>query len=134
MPSNVSFSQWEHLFMTGKTKGVYFALLSFIIFAILILYSRENLFFFVVVEVGSFASFGVLVDLVSHLFSDRYQNDLTFDQWVQRFKGGRTHDVYGIIVQFGASAIDFVRFHYAFILWIMLLPEMFYIIKARFYH
>jgi hypothetical protein len=134
MPANVSFSQWEHLFITGKTKGVYFALLSFILFAILILYSRENLFFFVVVQVGSFASFGVLVDLVSHLFSDKYQTDLTLEQWISRFKGGRTHDVYGIIVQFGASALDFARFHYTFILWILLLLELSYIIKARFYH
>jgi|GEM_PF-2279257 hypothetical protein len=134
MPANVNFSQWGHLFITGKTKGVYLALLSFLVFVFLILYNRENLFFFIVIEVGSFASFGVLVDLVSHLFSDRYMTDMTFEQWVQRFKGGRTHDVYGILIQIFASAIDFIRFHFAFILWILLPMELYYIVKARFYH
>ena len=134
MPANVNFRQWEHLFLEGKTKGVYCALLSFSVFVFLILYNRENFFFFVVIQVGSFASFGVLVDLVSHLFSDRYLTDMTLDQWIQRFKSGRTHDAYGIIVQFIASAVDFIKFHYAFILWILLLLELYYIIKTRFYH
>ncbi|WP_393972184.1 hypothetical protein OXIME_000800 [Oxyplasma meridianum] len=134
MPSNMGFRQWEHLFITGKTKGVYFAFFSFLLFIFLILYNREDLFFFVVVEVGSFASFGVLVDMVSHLFRDDYLTNITFDQWIERFKGGRTHDAYGIIIQLITSAMDFVKFHLALILWIMLLPELYYIIKARFYH
>jgi hypothetical protein len=134
MPANVNFTEWKHLVITGRTKGVYLALLSFVIFAVMILYNRDNLFLFVSVQVGSFASFGVLVDLVSHLFNDRYQTDLTLDQWITKFKGGRTHDAYGIIVQLAASVIDFVKFHYVFILWILLLPELYFIIRARFYH
>ncbi|MCL5803274.1 MAG: hypothetical protein ACYDCP_03075 [Thermoplasmataceae archaeon] len=134
MPANVNFREWKHFFITGKTKGVYLALLAFAVFAILILYNRENLFFFTVIQVGSFASFGVLVDLISHLFNDRYQSGIPFDQWVRRFKSGRTHDIYGIIVQIVASAIDLVEFHLAFVLWILLLPEAYMIVKARFYH
>ena len=44
MPANVNFREWKHFFITGKTKGVYLALLAFAVFAILILYNRVPAF------------------------------------------------------------------------------------------
>lgn len=134
MPAAISFRKWEHLFISGKTKVVYFALLSFTLFALLILESRENLFLFVVIQVGAFASFGVLVDYVSHLLHDGYNSGLTFSEWVEKFKDGRTHDVFGILVQAASALIVAFRFHYSLVLLLLLFPELYFIIKARFYH
>ena len=133
--TNVSnLREWEHLFLTGRTKGVYMALISFVIYCIVILYNREFLLDFIGVEVGAFASFGVLVDLVSHLFTDIYESNLTTAQWIQRIRHGRTHDVYGIIVQAVASVFALNRPIYVIILWISLALEFYYIAKSRFYH
>ncbi len=133
--TNVSnLREWEHLFLTGRTKGVYMALISFVIYCIVILYNREFLLDFIGVEVGAFASFGVLVDLVSHLFTDIYESNLTAAQWIYRIRHGRTHDVYGIIVQAVASIFALNRLIYVIILWISLTLEFYYIAKSRFYH
>ena len=134
MAQKVSFKEWQHLLLTGKTKAVYFALLSFAVFVVLILYNRNDLLNFIGVEVGSFASFGVLVDFVSHLLYDNYQSGLTLDEWISRIRHGRTHDVYGLIVQAGSSAFALREFPLAILLWITLLLEFYYIRKARFYH
>ena len=133
--TNVSnLREWEHLFLTGRTKGVYLTLISFVIYCILILYNRQLLLDFIGVEVGAFASFGVLVDLVSHLFTDIYESNLTTAQWILRIRHGRTHDVYGIIVQAVASVFALNRPIYVIILWISLALEFYYIAKSRFYH
>ena len=134
MAQNITFKEWQHLVLAGKTKGVYFALLSFATYVVLILYNRNNLLDFIGIEVGSFASFGVLVDLVSHLLYDNYQSGLTMDEWISRIRHGRTHDVYGLIVQAGSSAFALREFPLAVLLWISLLFEFYYIRKARFYH
>jgi hypothetical protein len=134
MPNVTNLRDWERLFLAGKTKGVYLALLSFVLYCIMILYNRKFLLDFIGVEIGAFASFGVLVDLVSHLFSDLYRSDLTTNQWIYRIRHGRTHDVYGIIVQFVASIFALNRYIYVIVLWIILALEFYYIAKSRFYH
>ena len=134
MPNAIHLREWEHLFLTGKTKGVYLALISFVIFCIMILYSRNFLVEFIGVEVGAFASFGVLVDLVSHVFNDQFESNLTMSEWIFRVKHGRTHDVYGIFVQMGASIFALNRFQYVIILWVALTLELYYIARSRFYH
>ncbi|MCL4314874.1 MAG: hypothetical protein M1454_04025 [Candidatus Thermoplasmatota archaeon] len=134
MPKVIHLREWGHLFLTGKTKGVYLALISFVIFCILILYNRKFLVDFIGVEVGAFASFGVLVDLVSHLFSDQFESNLNMSEWIFRVRHGRTHDVYGIFVQVGASFFALNRFQYVIILWVVLALEFYYIARSRFYH
>ena len=134
MAKDISFKEWQHLVLIGKTKGVYFALLSFAAFVVLILYNRNILLDFVGIEVGSFASFGVLVDLVSHLFNDNYKSSLSKDEWLSRIRHGRTHDVYGLIVQAGSSAFAYHEIPLAVLLWVAIAFEFYYIMSARFYH
>jgi hypothetical protein len=134
MPAAVSVRQWWKLFLTGRTKGVYLALISFIIYTILILYNRLDLFHFVLNEIGLLASVGVLVDLVSHLFNDSYKTDISKEEWIARFKKGRTHDAYGIVIQVVGSAFDMGQLHLLYILWIALILEFYLIFRSRFYH
>ena len=134
MPAAVSVRQWWKLFLTGRTKGVYLALISFIIYTILILYNRLDLFHFVLTEIGLLASVGVLVDLVSHLFNDAYKTDISKEEWIARFKKGRTHDAYGIVIQVIGSAFDIGQLHLLYILWIALILEFYLIFRSRFYH
>ena len=134
MPAAVSVRQWWKLFLTGRTKGVYLALISFIIYTILILYNRLDLFHFVLNEIGLLASVGVLVDLVSHLFNDSYKTDISKEEWIARFKKGRTHDAYGIVIQVAGSAFDTEQLHLLYILWIALILEFYLVFRSRFYH
>jgi hypothetical protein len=134
MPATVNFRQWWRLFITGRTKGVYLALISFAIYSFLILYNRLILFSFIFNEIGLLTSFGVLVDLVSHLFSDSYKTDISSSEWLERFKRGRTHDAYGIIIQLVCSSFDLEQLHLLFILWISLVIEFYFIYKSKFYH
>ena len=134
MPAAVSVRQWWKLFLTGRTKGVYLALISFIIYTILILYNRLDLFHFVLNEIGLLASVGVLVDLVSHLFNDSYKTDISKEEWIARFEKGRTHDAYGIVIQVVGSAFDMGQLHLLYILWIALILEFYLIFRSRFYH
>ncbi len=134
IPSGITFKQWQQQFLRGGTTGIYLSLISFAILAVMVLYSRFSLFNFLVNEVALLTSFGVLVDLVSHLFNNRYRPDITLDEWFIRFKGGRTHDAYGIIIQFGCSFFDFRLIALLPLLWIALAGTMFLIVRARFYH
>lgn len=134
MAKDLSFREWEHLVITGKTKGVYFALLSFALFVVLILYNRSPILNFVGIEIGAFSSFGVLVDLVSHLFNDNYKSGLTKEEWVSRIRHGRTHDVYGLVVQAVSAVFAYRELILSVILWIAIVLELHYIMKARFYH
>ncbi len=134
MAKDLSFREWEHLVITGKTKGVYFALLSFAIFVVLILYNRDSILNFVGIEVGAFSSFGVLVDFVSHLFNDNYNSGLSMDQWVSKVRQGRTHDVYGVMVQACSAVFAYHQIFLAILIWIFIIFEVYYIMKARFYH
>lgn len=134
VPSGVSFKEWQRLFLRGETLGIYFSLLSFAVFSVFVLYNRLPIFNFLVNEVALLTSFGVLVDLVSHLFSNTYNGGITLQEWIERFKKGRTHDVYGIIIQFGCSLFD-LRFPYLIIvLWVSLAITAYLIIRSRFYH
>jgi hypothetical protein len=134
MPTTISFRQWWRLFTTGRTKGVYLALISFAIYSSLILYNRLVLFSFILNEIGLLTSFGVLVDLVSHLFSDSYKTDISSAEWLTKFKGARTHDAYGIIIQLFCSSLDMEHLYLLFILWISLLIEFYFIYRSKFYH
>ena len=134
IPSGITFKQWQRQFLRGGTAGIYLSLISFAIFAVMVLYSRFSLLNFLVNEVALLTSFGVLVDLVSHLFNNRYRTDITLKEWFSRFKGGRTHDAYGIIIQFGCSFFDSKLIALIPLLWIALAGTMFLIVRARFYH
>ncbi|MHB1441090.1 MAG: hypothetical protein ACYCSO_10275 [Cuniculiplasma sp.] len=134
LDNKISFEEWERLFITGKTKAVYLSLLTFIIYAITILYSRTLLFYFIVAEVGAFASFGVLVDLVSHLFNDGWNSEMSQKEWKRRFLSGRTHDSYGIIIQIGCSLVDIWRYPIAIVSLFFLLPELYMVYTHRFHH
>lgn len=134
IPAGITFKQWQQQFLRGGTVGVYLSIISFAILGLMVLYNRFSLFNFLVNEVAILASFGVLVDLVSHLFYNRYKTEITLNEWFERFKRGRTHDTYGIIIQFGCSLFDFGHIYLLPLLWFGLAGTMFLIIRARFYH
>ena len=131
---NISFREWEKLFMRGKTSATYLAVISFALFAVAILYSRIFLFYFIISEIGAFTAFGVLVDYVSHLFNDEWKSPVDREGWIQQFKNGRTHDTYGLIIQIACFTICGFKFPLASAAILSLIPQIYIVYKLKFYH
>jgi hypothetical protein len=133
--ANISkYSSWQRFFLTGKTKSVYFSFLSFAFFVVLIVFSRSSLLFFIVSEIGGFAGFGVIVDFISHMFNDKWTSTINRTEWKIKFKTGRTHDAYGILVEVGCILIEIVRFPLASIALFFLIMQLYFVVKLKFYH
>ena len=130
----ISFKTWEKLFIRGKTKGTYLAVISFALFATEILYTRLFLFYFIVSEIGAFTAFGVLVDFVSHLFNDQWKSPVTKKGWIKRFTHGRTHDFYGLIIEVLCFAIDGVKFPLSLAAILFVAPQFYLFYNLKFYH
>ncbi|MCI2413394.1 hypothetical protein [Cuniculiplasma divulgatum] len=131
---SISFKKWEGLFVRGKTSATYLAVISFSLFDIAILYSRLFLFYFIISEIGAFTAFGVLVDYVSHLFNDEWESPVSREEWISRFKHGRTHDTYGLIIEMSCFFILGFRFPLLTGSIIFLIPQIYIVYKLRFYH
>ncbi len=131
---SISFKKWERLFMKGKTSATYLAVISFSLFAIAILYSRLFLFYFIISEIGAFTAFGVLVDYVSHLFNDEWESPVNREEWIKRFRHGRTHDTYGLIIEIFCFVLDGIKFHLLIGSIIVIIPQIYIVYKLKFYH
>ena len=132
--SELNFKTWKKLFVRGKTTAVYLAIINFVIFSVLVLMFRYNLVIFVICDIGDLASFGVLVDFVSHLFNDNWISPADHNGWMNRFASGRTHDTYGLILQISVSAMMCVRMPFILISTPFSLFQLYSVIKLRFFH
>lgn len=134
MPLVDAWSKWMYLFIHGRTYAIYAQLGVFAYFFFQTFFLRSRFLPFTVNFIGSLFAFGLLVDLVSHLFNNGTKSDLTEEQFINLFKNGRTHDLYGCIILLIAGGIDlFFNFLSAIAIALVLIVT-YLIVKARFYH
>lgn len=134
MPYKDSWSDWLSLFIHGKTYAIYAQLITFVLFVIVTFQNRSDTLLFGVKFAGSLFSFGLLVDLVSHLFSNLTRSALTNSDFVRLIRSGRTHDLYACFIQLALGIVVSVR-QVLFIPSLILDVYVLYLIaRARFYH
>jgi hypothetical protein len=134
MPIVDAWSKWMYLFLHGKTYAIYAQLGVFVYFFFETFFVRPRIYPFTVNFIGSLFAFGLLVDLVSHLFNNGTKSDLSKEQFISLFKSGRTHDLYGCIILVGAGVIDIFFNLLSAISIALVLAVTYLIVKARFYH
>jgi hypothetical protein len=134
MPIVDAWSKWMYLFLHGKTYAIYAQLGVFAYFFLQTFFVRNGIYPFTVNFIGSLFAFGLLVDLVSHLFNNGTKSDLSNEQFLDLFKNGRTHDLYGCIILIAAGGIDLLFNLLSTISIALVLAVTYLIVKARFYH
>lgn len=134
MPYKDSWSDWLSLVLHGKTYAIYAQLVIFSLFALVTFQDRMDTLLFSIKFAGSLFSFGLLVDLVSHLFSNLTKTALSGSAFIKLIWSGRTHDIYACFIQLGLGVIISI-FQVLFIPALVLGVYVLYLIaRARFYH
>lgn len=80
-----------------KLSGVYYIIGSFIINLIMVFIVHDNLIPFTLLLFSMIATYGVLTDLVAHLFPYNF-TPMPWKRYVHKILSGRTHDIYGILI------------------------------------
>ncbi len=137
--NTVTWHNWVHnYFYKGKTGSVYIMVLLFIISLVELTANRVAFFSFFGTLFMVIISYGVFTDLVAHLWWSGYDSGINYKQFLHEILGGRTHDIYGILVFAGITiwltVEKIITDYMAIILLILITIVLFELTKTKFYH
>ncbi len=130
------YSWTTHYLLKGKTPSIYLLLIAFIILSINIFFTNGiRLILLYIISVTTIAT---TTDLVAHLFYDSFVDRISYKTFFKNVIYGRTHDIYGMIINMVSLSIleilNPVKIITVIILYLIYLYVIIILIRSKFYH